>query len=108
MSHANSISRLDSALSRAGSAVTVYRGAVAVSTRARVVGLSQEKMRAASTSTGQGNYRAIMTPTGFPSGFLPLRTTDKILWAGQQRAVTFAYAWPDWAGAARIELDFIG
>lgn len=98
---------LDRALAVAGADVTIYRGATAVLCKAKVEGLTAQTIRAGSTSS-QGNYRAILSPTPFPAGFLPLRTTDKILWNGVQRVITFAMPIPIGTTSVRVEIDFTG
>lgn len=108
MSVSAEIAALDRALARAGADVTIIRtGSSSVPCRARVNGLTAESIRPGSSSS-QGNYRAIMSPTPFPAGFLPLRTTDKILWNGQQRVITFAWPLPIGTAPVRIEVDFTG
>lgn len=98
---------LDRSLARSGADVTIYRGTTAVLCKAKVRGLTAQEVRPGS-STSQGNYRAILSPTPFPAGFLPLRTTDKILWNGSQRTITFAWPVPIGASPVRLEIDFTG
>ncbi|WP_431861379.1 hypothetical protein [Azospirillum sp.] len=98
-------------LSRRGADVAVFRSTSRVDCKAKVRGLSANEIRSGSIST-QGQYRAILSPTAFTASgaavTLPLRTTDKILFNGAQRTITFA--WPVLMGGTvvRIEVDFQG
>ncbi|MCW2246208.1 hypothetical protein M2352_001799 [Azospirillum fermentarium] len=103
---------LDRALAQSGADVTVVRPGtptISVSCKAKVFGLTAQTIRAGSSSS-QGNYRAILSPTPFlTAGFpLPIRTTDKINWNGSQRTITFAWPIPIGTTAVRLEIDFTG
>lgn len=111
MSAADTIARLDSALSRSGSPVRVYRGMAYVECQAKVKGLSAQELRPGSSS-GQGTFRAILSPTAFTAGgaavSLPLKINDAVLFNGVQCKIT--YVWPVMMGdqVVRIEADFMG
>ncbi|MFC5353554.1 hypothetical protein [Azospirillum himalayense] len=111
MTPASTIARLDASLARSGSPVSVYRGAAYVECQAKVKGLSAQELRPGSTS-GQGTFRAILSPTAFTADgaavTLPLKINDAVLFNGMQRKIT--YVWPVMMGGqvVRIEADFMG
>lgn len=111
MAAQDTIARLDASLERAGTDIKIFRAASFVECRARVRGLSAQELRPGSTS-GQGTFRAILSPTAFTASgaavTLPLKVTDKVLWNGSQRTVTFV--WPVYINGqvVRIEADFMG
>ncbi|PWC96964.1 hypothetical protein [Azospirillum sp. TSO5] len=109
MAAQDTIARLDASLERAGTDIKIFRAASFVECRARVRGLSAQELRPGSTS-GQGAFRAILSPTDFAGGAvpLPLKVTDKVLWNGSQRSIT--YVWPVIMDGqvVRIEADFMG
>ena len=111
MSAADSIARLDAALERSGADVRIYRGAAYVDCKAKVHSLSATELRTGSLSS-QGQYRAILSPAKFveqgAAVTLPLKTTDKILWNGAQRTITFAPPQTIGSEVVRIEIDFMG
>lgn len=107
MTPADAIAALDRQLAAHGADVAVFRSATRVDCKAMVKGIRAEQMRAGTTST-QAVSRAILSPTAFPAGFLPLRTTDKVLWNGAQRTVLVATPILMGATPVRIEVDFQG
>lgn len=112
MSYESALNGLDAALKRMGEVVTIRRPGSApidVQTLARVEGVSAQFLRTGSSSQ-QGNFRAIFSPTdliaaGFP---MPLRATDKIVRGGVERQITFVHAIPYGTSIVRVEIDFIG
>lgn len=107
MKAADAIAMLDRQLAAHGAAVTVFRGATSVPTKAMVRGLRAEELRSGSSSA-QAVSRAIFSPTDFPNGFLPIRKTDKALWNGVQRDILAATPILFGADVVRIEVDFQG
>ncbi|AWK85032.1 hypothetical protein [Azospirillum thermophilum] len=107
MTPAEAIAALDRALAGAGADVKVFRDGAAVQAKARVRGLRVEELRAGSSSA-QAVSRAILSPSPFPAGFLPLRTTDKVLWNGAQRTILSATPVLMGGTPVRIEIDFQG
>ncbi len=111
MTAAATIARLDASLARSASPIKVFRGSSYVECAARVKGLSAQELRPGSTS-GQGTFRAILSPTAFTAAgaavTLPMKVTDKVLWNGAQRTITFV--WPVFIDGqvVRIEADFMG
>lgn len=111
MTAAATIARLDASLARSGSPIRVFRGASYVECAAKVKGLSAQELRPGSTS-GQGTFRAILSPTAFTAAgaavTLPLKVGDKVLFNAAQRTIT--YVWPVYINGqvVRIEADFMG
>ncbi|QCG93959.1 hypothetical protein E6C67_08400 [Azospirillum sp. TSA2s] len=111
MAAQDTIARLDASLERAGTDIKIFRAASFVECRARVRGLSAQELRPGSTG-GQGTFRAILSPTKFTVAgaavSLPIKITDKVLWNGSQRSIT--YVWPVIMDGqvVRIEADFMG
>ena len=108
------VAALDRALARCGEAVIVRRPGTPnkdVPCLAKVEGVNASTVRPGS-STSQGNYRAILSPTAIlasSSGFtLPVRTNDKIVVRGQERVITFANNVQIGSAVVRIEIDFVG
>lgn len=108
MSAADSIARLDASLERSGESVTIRRaGKPDVPALAAVRALSGQEIRTGSSGS-QLTGRAILSPTPFPPGFLPLRTTDKIVRGGQERAIGWADNKQMGTDFVRITVDFSG
>ena len=102
------IAKLERMLAGRGADVTITRANVTpFSVKAKVEGVRVEQMRAGSSSS-QAVSRAIVSPTGFPSGFLPVRATDKLTWNGSQRTILIATPIIVGATTIRIEVDFQG
>ena len=103
---------LDSALVRVGESVTIRRPGASntdVVCLAKVDGVNETQLRKGSSSV-QGNFRAILSPTplsdaNFP---FPLRATDKIVRGGIERQITFVNAKAIGTDLIRIEIDFVG
>lgn len=108
MSAADSVARLDASLERSGEAVIIRRaGKADVPCNAKVLSLIGQEIRTGSSGS-QLTGRAILSPSPFPAGFLPLRTTDKIVRGGQERAIGWADNKLMVAEYVRIVVDFAG
>lgn len=104
------IASLNRMLDQAGTTVTLSRLQPTVSVlgvRAKVRGLGAQELRPG-TATGQGNLRAILTPSDLGSFPLPVRTSDKITHNGQQRSITYVEPVELGGVLVRLEIDFIG
>lgn len=110
MTPAQAIAALNRSLERGGATVALSRQqptASVTGVRAKVRGLGAQELRPG-TATGQGNFRAILTPADLGVFPLPVRTTDKILYNGQQRTITYVAPIQMGGVLVRLEIDFIG
>lgn len=108
MTPATALAMLDRQLAASGEAVTVRRaGRPDVTCTAAVRALSGAELRSGWNGV-QLTGRAVLSPSAFPAGFLPLRTGDKLVRGGQERAIGWADNKALESAFVRITVDFAG
>lgn len=103
---ADSIERLDESLGEHGESVIIRRGATDVAKLAKCKTLRAEQVISRGTSA-QIISQAIMSPVGL-EGLLPLRTTDKIVYGGIERAILHAQSIKYLGVVVRVNVEFAG
>lgn len=107
MSAQESIDRLDASLAEHGETVIIRRGGTDVTVLARCKTLKATEIVARGSSSVQMTARGILSPTGL-AALLPLRTTDKIVRGGQERAIGWVEHVKFADTTIRINFDFAG